>query len=49
MSDSLSPFEDDAFMDSLDLIVPVWTMSKIAPEQERGLLRAVKKGVGCAG
>lgn len=47
--DSLEPLTDREFLDEMDLIVPVWTMSRIAPEQEAGLLRAVKKGTGCAG
>jgi type 1 glutamine amidotransferase len=49
VSDSLAPFEDSDFLDRMDLIIPVWTMSSITPEQEAGLLRAVKKGAGCAG
>ena len=36
-------------MRSLDLIVPVWTMSTITKEQEKGLLGAVASGVGIAG
>jgi hypothetical protein len=44
----------DAFLDldrlrELSLIVPVWTMGTITPEQERGLLEAVQGGVGVAG
>ncbi len=43
----------DAYLDpelpSFDLIVPVWTMSTISPEQERGLLNAVTAGVGIGG
>jgi type 1 glutamine amidotransferase len=43
----------DAYLDpglaSFDLIVPVWTMSTITPEQERGLLSAVTAGVGVGG
>jgi type 1 glutamine amidotransferase len=49
LSDSLEPFEDKGFIEQMDLIVPVWTMSEIRREQEAGLLRAVKKGSGCAG
>jgi type 1 glutamine amidotransferase len=49
LSDSLAPLADSAFLDEVDLIVPVWTMSRIEPEQETGLLRAIKKGTGCAG
>lgn len=36
-------------MMSLDVIVPLWTMSEITKEQEDGLLEAVKGGVGIAG
>ena len=49
LRDSLEPLADRAFLEEMDLIVPVWTMSTIAPEQEAGLLRAIKKGTGCAG
>ena len=47
--DSLECFADGETMLAQDLIVPVWTMSQISPEQERGLLRSVKKGTGIAG
>ena len=47
--DSLDCFTDADMMAAQDLIVVVWTMSRIEPEQERGLLRAVKKGCGLAG
>jgi hypothetical protein len=36
-------------MDSLSLVVPIWTMGTITNEQENGLLGAVKSGVGIAG
>jgi type 1 glutamine amidotransferase len=36
-------------MQALSLIVPVWTMGTITHEQEKGLLEAVKSGVGIAG
>ena len=36
-------------MMGLDLIVPVWTMGTITNEQEKGLLDAVKSGIGIAG
>lgn len=44
----------DAYLDrrrltSLSLIVPLWTCGTISPEQERGLLEAVRSGVGLAG
>ncbi len=46
---TLDVYLDTAKMNALDLIVPIWTMSTITPEQERGLLEAVKSGVGIAG
>lgn len=49
ISDTLDVYLDSAKLHSLDLIVPVWTMSTITDEQERGLLEAVKSGVGLAG
>lgn len=49
VSDSLDLLADSDFLDQQDLIVPVWTMSTIGHEQERGLLSAVRKGSGCAG
>jgi uncharacterized protein len=36
-------------MESLQLIVPVWTMGTLSAEQEKGLLAAVSRGVGIAG
>lgn len=49
VSDSLDSFLDEEKMKSLSLVVPVWTMGSITGEQERGLLSAVKSGVGFAG
>jgi uncharacterized protein len=49
VSDSLDSYLDAALMNSLDLIIQVWTMSEISKEQEEGLLNAVKNGVGIAG
>src|ERR671939_450198 len=46
---TLDVYLDEPFMRSLDLIVPVWTMSTITKEQEKGLLGAVASGVGIAG
>src|SRR5919197_1275715 len=46
---TLDVYLDEPFMRSLDLIVPVWTMSTITKEQEQGLLGAVSSGVGIAG
>lgn len=47
--DTLDCYIDKEYMMSLDLIVPLWTMSEITKEQENGLLEAVKSGVGIAG
>lgn len=49
VSDTLDVYLDADKMQSLSLIVPVWTMGTITPEQEKGLLEAVKGGVGIAG
>lgn len=49
ISHTLDSYLDEAKMRSLDLIVPVWTMDTITEEQEKGLLGAVKSGVGIAG
>jgi type 1 glutamine amidotransferase len=48
LADTLDVFLDPD-LPALDLIVPVWTMSTITPEQEHGLLAAVAAGVGLAG
>ena len=47
--DSLGVYKDEKLMSSIDLIVPYWTMGKISKEEEAGLLKAVKNGVGIAG
>jgi uncharacterized protein len=49
ISHTLDSYTDAALMSQLSLVVPVWTMGAIAPEQEKGLLAAVKAGVGLAG
>jgi type 1 glutamine amidotransferase len=49
VSDTLDAYTDEAKLMSLDLIVPVWTMSKISKEQLNPLLAAVKSGVGIGG
>ena len=49
VSDTLDAYLNDAKMQTLDLLVPIWTMGTITPEQERGLLSAVRSGVGLAG
>ncbi len=49
VANSLEPFEDEVFMAAVDLVIPVWTMSRISREQEAGLLAAIRAGTGCAG
>ncbi len=49
IADTLDVYLDEPRMKSLSLIVPVWTMGTLAREQEKGLLEAVKSGVGLAG
>jgi len=49
VSDTLDTYLDTELMASLNLIVPVWTMGTITNEQEKGLLDAVKSGIGIAG
>ena len=47
--DTLDCYLDKALLAEQHLIVPVWTMSQITGDQEKGLLEAVKGGVGLAG
>lgn len=49
LSNTLDVYLDGDRLRTFDLIVPVWTMSTITEEQERGLLDAVKSGVGIGG
>ncbi len=49
LADTLDVYLDEARTRAQDLIVQVWTMGTITREQERGLLEAVKGGVGFAG
>ena len=49
VSNSMDPYTDSQFMKALSLIVPIWTMGTIEGEQERGLLDAIRGGVGVAG
>ncbi len=44
LSETLDSFLDVDLMGSLDLVVPVYTMSTITKEQEKGLLDAVRDG-----
>ncbi len=49
ISTCLCCYTDAKKMEGLSLIVPVWTMSQISGEQQKGLLEAVKNGCGVAG
>lgn len=49
VADTLDPYADGGFMRSLDLVVQIFTMGTIKKEQLKGLLEAVKSGVGLAG
>lgn len=49
ISHSLDAYLDLAKLKTFDLIVHIFTMSDIKPEQERNLEEAVKSGVGLAG
>ncbi|HTH56844.1 MAG TPA: ThuA domain-containing protein [Cyclobacteriaceae bacterium] len=50
LSTSLDSYTDKALMDSIDLVVQIFTMSQISKEQEAGLIAAVEKnGTGMAG
>jgi type 1 glutamine amidotransferase len=47
--DTLDIYLDADKMASYDLITPIWTMSTITKEQEKGLLQTIKSGTGLAG
>ncbi len=47
--DNLDCYADSILMAETDLVVQIVTMSKISKEQEKGLLNAIKRGVGIAG
>ena len=49
ISGTLDSYLDEEKMMSLDLVVQAWSMGELTDEQERGLLEAVKGGVGLAG
>jgi len=49
VSDTLESYTDTDLMESIDLIVPIWTMGQLTPEQEKGLLSTVASGAGIAG
>lgn len=49
IEDKMDVYTETDYMQSLSLIVPCVTMSQIGKDQEKGLLDAVKSGVGLAG
>ncbi|HUO09996.1 MAG TPA: ThuA domain-containing protein [Phycisphaerae bacterium] len=50
VSDTLDAFRDEGKLMGMDLIVPIWTMGKILPEQLKPVVKAVSEGgVGMAG
>lgn len=49
VSDTMDAYLDEEKMMAYSLIVPLWTMGQITSEQEKGLLTAIKSGVGIAG
>ncbi len=49
VQDTLDAYLDGGQMSQLSLIIPAWTQGTITREQEKGLLEAVKSGVGVAG
>src|SRR4029079_14375085 len=49
VSATLDSFKDEQKLLGLSLIVPIWTMGQITPEQVRPVLKAVAAGVGMAG
>ena len=49
VSDSLDVYLDTSYMNTVDIIVQIWTMGEISEEQEKGLLTAVENGAGMAG
>jgi type 1 glutamine amidotransferase len=49
LTDTLDVYLDAEKLQSFDLIVPIFTMSTITEEQEKGLLNAVQSGVGIGG
>lgn len=47
--DTLDAYLEKERMMALSLVVPVWTMGQISGDQEKGLLEAVRSGVGIGG
>ena len=49
VTDTLTCFDDPAALAAVDMIVPVWTMSEILPQQAQNVADAVAAGAGLAG
>jgi uncharacterized protein len=49
VSETLDSYLDESLMESLDLIVQIWTMGTITDAQEAMLLKTVRNGAGLAG
>ena len=49
VAESLDSLTDVGKLKKLSLLVPMWTMGKITPEQLNPLCEAVRDGVGIAG
>jgi type 1 glutamine amidotransferase len=49
VSDSMDIYTNKRKMMNFDVVLPLWTMGNIEGKQERGLMDAVKSGVGLAG
>ena len=49
VENTLDVYLEADYMQSLSLVVPLWTMGQISGEQQQGLLDAVRAGVGIAG
>lgn len=47
--DNLDCYADAEYMNDVDLVIQIFTMSEISKEQEKGLLNAVRNGMGIAG
>jgi len=49
VSTTMDIYADEKKINAFELVVPIWTMGTITPQQEMGLLKAVLGGVGIAG
>ncbi|TVR17713.1 MAG: ThuA domain-containing protein [Planctomycetota bacterium] len=49
IDESLARCADVDFLQSQDLIIPLWTMGEITREQSQGLTQAIRSGVGLGG